>query len=99
MRTYLLEGWFQPGRPTGPAFQQALAAHHQYIGQQVAQGRVLLAGPIPEDPQRGGILVVKSGDIDTFCQADPFVQLGVQTYKITPFRVFDGQAAVKAWAE
>ena len=29
----------------------------------------------------------------------PFVQRGVQRYDVIPFRVFDGQAAVKAWAE
>ena len=34
METYLLEGFFLEGRPTGPAFQDALAAHHQYIAQQ-----------------------------------------------------------------
>ena len=88
METYLLEGFFLEGRPTGPAFQDALAAHHQYIAQQVAAGSVLLAGPVPQDPARGGILVVKT-----------FVQRGVQRYDAIPFRVFDGQAAVKAWAE
>ena len=31
METYLLEGFFLEGRPTGPAFQDALAAHHQYL--------------------------------------------------------------------
>lgn len=50
METYLLEGFFLEGRPTGPAFQDALAAHHQYIAQQVAAGAVLLAGPVPQDP-------------------------------------------------
>lgn len=45
METYLLEGFFLEGRPTGPAFQDALAAHHQYIAQQVAAGSVLLARP------------------------------------------------------
>ena len=29
METYLLEGFFLEGRPTGPAFQDAPAAHHQ----------------------------------------------------------------------
>ena len=93
METYLLEGFFLEGRPTGPAFQDALAAHHQYIAQQVA------AGSVPQDPARGGILVVKTDDVAAFCQADPFVQRGVQRYDVIPFRVFDGQAAVKAWAE
>ena len=50
METYLLEGLFLEGRPTGPAFQDALAAHHQYIAQQVGAGSVLLAGPVPQDP-------------------------------------------------
>ena len=99
METYLLEGFFLEGRPTGPAFQDALAAHHQYTAQQVAAGSVLLAGPVPQDPARGGILVVKTDDVAAFCQTDPFVQRGVQRYDVIPFRVFDGQAAVKAWAE
>ena len=83
METYLLEGFFLEGRPTGPAFQDALAAPHQYIAPQVA----------------AGILVVKTDDVAAFCQTDPFVQRGVQRYDVIPFRVFDGQAAVKAWAE
>ena len=53
METYLLEGFFLEGRPTGPAFQDALAAHHQYIAQQVAAGSVLLAGPVPPGPRPG----------------------------------------------
>lgn len=45
---------------------------------------------MPQDPARGGILVVKTDDVAAFCQADPFVQRGVQRYDVIPFRVFDG---------
>ena len=53
LETYLLEGFFLEGRPTGPAFQDALAAHHQYIAQQVAAGSVLLGRPRAPGPRPG----------------------------------------------
>ena len=87
METYLLEGFFLEGRPTGPAFQDALAAHHQYIAQQVAAGAVLLAGPVPQDLPGAASWWVKTDDVAAFCQADPFVQRGVQRYDVIPFRV------------
>ena len=75
--------------------QQAVAERlTEDIAPQVAAGSVLLAGPVPQDPARGGILVVKTDDVAAFCQADPFVQRGVQRYDVIPFRVFDGQATV-----
>ena len=50
METYLLEGFFLEGRPTGPAFQDALAAHHQYIAQQGPQGPSCWQAPCPRTP-------------------------------------------------
>lgn len=99
MKTYILEGRFLENRPTGQAFQTCLAAHHQYLAKGFADGAILLSGPVTNDKGSGGVIVVKSDDIEAFCQADPFVQAGVQQYRVIAFQLFDGQAGVKAWAE
>ena len=99
MKTYILEGIFLENRPTGPAFQACLEAHHQYLRKGFADGSILLSGPVTNRKESGGVIVVKSDDIAAFCREDPFVQNGVQEYRILEFQLFDGQAGAKAWAE
>lgn len=36
-------------------------------------------------------------DPQDFCKNDPFVQLGVQEYKVVEFKVFDIQEYAKTW--
>ncbi len=98
MKTYILEGIFQEGRPTGPAFQAHLKAHHQYLSQGFADGSILFSGPVTNREDCGGVIVVKSDDIEAFCREDPFVKNGVQTYRVLEFKLFDGQEGAKAWA-
>lgn len=99
METYLLEASSWKAAPPAPPFRMPWPPTTNTSPSRWPAGQVLLAGPVPQDPARGGILVVKTDDVAAFCQADPFVQRGVQRYDVIPFRVFDGQAAVKAWAE
>jgi len=95
---YILEGSFREGRPEGPAFQEALKAHHAYLAGGFQSGRILFSGP--KAVGGGGVIVLKCDEGETpeaFCAADPFVTSGVQEYRITGFRMFKAQPEVEGW--
>lgn len=97
MKQYILEGSFAEGHPTGAAFKEALDAHHAYLQAGFEDGTVLFAGP--KVGGGGGVIVVKSDDIETFCANDPLTTAGVQVYKIIEFKKFSCQESVKSWFE
>ncbi len=97
MKYYILNGTFRPDRPQGPAFREALEAHHAYVRKYVEDGVVLAAGP---KPKGSGIILLKAEDEDwvrAFCAGDPFVQAGVQDYEIIEFKYFTGNACAADW--
>ena len=95
MKLYSLEGSFVEGHPVGQQLKEALAAHHWYLKTGFDNGTILFSGPKAEGG--GGVIVVKSDDIETFCQEDPFVQAGIQTYRVVEFKLFACQDLVKDW--
>lgn len=97
MKLYILEGSFVEGHPTGPAFKEALEAHHKYLQAGFEDGTILFSGP--KVGAGGGVIVIKSDDIETFCAEDPFVKAGVQAYKVIEFKKFACQESVKSWFE
>lgn len=97
MKFYLLNGTFCENKPQGPAFFEALNAHHAYWAEYEQKGMVLIAGP---KMAGSGLLVIKCADqaeVEAMCAADPFVTAGVQTYDIQEFRLFSGCECVKDW--
>lgn len=98
MKYYFFEGTFKPDHPTGPAFKEALDAHHAYLKPFFDDGSVLTSGP--KTAGGGGVMLLKlPDDVDPqdFCKNDPFVQLGVQEYNVVEFNVFDIQDYAKEW--
>ena len=97
MKYYILNGTFRPDRPEGPAFKEALDAHHAYLNPMVASGKILVSGP---KPGGGGIMLLKAEDmaeVQALIDNDPFVIRGVQTYAVTEFMAFNVQPEVKDW--
>lgn len=97
MKYYLLNGTFCATRPMGGDFKAALDAHHAYWQKYVENGSVLIAGP---KMKGSGLLIVKCEDeaaAAALGAGDPFVLAGVQTYEISEFRLFNGNACVKEW--
>lgn len=97
MKYYILEGSFVENHPVGPAFQEALKGHHQYLSGFFADGTILLSGP---KPGGGGVILLKAPDdawVEKFCQEDPFVTAGVQSYRVIEYKMFDAQESVKGW--
>lgn len=95
MKLYILEGSFVEGHPGGEKFKETLAAHHQYLQAGFEDGTILFSGP--KVGAGGGVIVVKSDDIEKFCKEDPFVKAGIQNYKMTEFKMFACQDPVKGW--
>lgn len=77
--------------PKGPAFQEALKAHHAYWAPHMQAGKVLFAGP---KTSGAGLLIFKgenSDEIQKLIEADPFVTTGVAAFvasEFTPFYTF-----------
>lgn len=97
MKYFILNGTFRPDRPEGPAFKEALGAHHAYLDPMVASGKILVSGP---KPGGGGIMVMKAENVEeiqAIIANDPFVVRGVQTYEVTEFMAFNVQPEVKDW--
>jgi hypothetical protein len=77
---------------------QARPAHLQRLQQLQAQGRLLLAGPLPavdsEDPGpagfTGSLIVAEFDDLEAakaWADADPYIEAGVyQHVRVTPFK-------------
>lgn len=99
MKYFILNSTFRPDRPEGPAFKEALDAHHAYLDPIVAEGKVLFSGP---KPAGGGVMVMKAeseDEIQTFIDNDPFVSRGVQTYDVIEFKAFNVLPEIKDWFE
>lgn len=89
---YLAEAVYHDALPcTREALSNALIpAHAAHIRAGLEAGLVLLAGPKAE--RDGGFLVLRSDSreaLDQFLNADPLVVHGVQTFRVTPWKVFD----------
>lgn len=97
MKYYLLEGIFVENHPTGEELKKAMANHFAYLKVGLENGSVLLTGPIPGGS--GGIVIVKSSDIQKFCDDDPVVKEGIQQYRIIEFSSNDYQECLKQWFE
>lgn len=97
MKYYLFDGTFNENRPQGPAFKEALDAHHKYTGALLAKGQILVGGP---KMAGSGFIIVKAEDdaaAEKIAAEDPFVTSGVQTYKISEFKMVLCDDAVKEW--
>lgn len=97
MKYYLFDGTFNENRPQGPDFKAALDAHHQYTGELLAKGQILVGGP---KMAGSGFFIVKCEDdaaAEKIAAEDPFVIRGVQTYKISEFKMVLGDESVKEW--
>ena len=95
MKFYALEGTFSNRLPEESVLQKAIAAHLDYLKIGFATGYVLVSGP--KVGAGGGIIIVKTDDIEKFCNDDPLVQAGIQEYRITEFTLHDCQDFLKNW--
>ena len=97
MKYFVLDGKFKEDRPQGPAFKEALDAHHAYNAEFIAKGDVLACGP---KPGGGGIMIIRAESqeaIEEYAANDPFIKLGVQEYDIKEFNVFAVHEGAAAW--
>jgi uncharacterized protein YciI len=65
---------------------QTRPAHLEWLGEQVAQGRILLAGRV--EAQTGAVLItgdMSAEDADRIIDADPYQQAGVVRYERVSF--------------
>jgi uncharacterized protein YciI len=75
-----------------------LAAHRAWLGEQVACGLVLMAGP--KLPREGGIIVARAAsraELDEALRGDPFAQHGLATYAVAEFVPGVTADALAAW--
>lgn len=97
MKYYLLEGKFVANYPTGNDLEKVLAEHGAYLTNDANKANVLLAGP--KTDKSGGIIIVKSDDIQGFCNNDPLIKHGVQTYHVSEFSVNEYLECLEQWCE
>ncbi len=68
-------------------------AHREYLHEQVAQGKLLMAGPFADDS--GGLIIFEAGDeaeVAAIMANDPFTTNGVfATTEIRPWTLVAGQ--------
>ena len=95
MKYYLLEGTFVENHPTGDILKKAMGEHFAYLKIGLENGSVLLTGPITGGG--GGIVIVKSEDIQKFCNEDPVIQQGIQQYRILEFSSNDYLNCLEQW--
>lgn len=95
MKYYILNASFVENHPTGAELQKEIDAHLEYLESFFKNGTILMSGP--KVGIGGGIVVVKSDDIQKFCNDDPFVKSGIQKYQITEFSLHDCQDSLKTW--
>ena len=95
MKYYALEGSFVEILPDEVELEQAIDAHLAYLKTGFDDGSILVSGP--KVGAGGGIILVKSDDIEKFCSNDPLVKAGVQQYRITEFKLHDCQYEIKEW--
>jgi uncharacterized protein len=65
------------------------AAHIAMVRERLADGRLIMAGALGDDPPHGGLLVFEErADAEAFAQADPYVTGGlVQSWRVEPWQV------------
>ena len=97
MKYYLLEGEFIDNHPTGNDLDKVLAEHGAYLKNDTNKANVLLAGP--KTDRSGGIIIVKSDDIQNFCDNDPLIMHSVQTYHISEFSINEYSEFLEQWCE
>jgi uncharacterized protein YciI len=97
MKYYLLEGEFTDNHPTGDDLNKVLAEHGAYLTNDANKVNVLLAGP--KIDRSGGIIIIKSDDIQDFCYNDPLIKHGVQTYRISEFSINEYSDLLTQWRE
>ncbi|MDO4732891.1 MAG: YciI family protein [Bacillota bacterium] len=88
MKFYLINGSFRPDMPQGPAFKEALEAHHAYWAPYMQKGEVLVSGP---KVGGAGLLLLKcedDADVQAIMDADPFVSGGVAEFVAMEFNPF-----------
>ena len=97
MKFYLVNGTFREDMPKGPAFQEALKAHHAYWAPHMQAGEVLFSGP---KTSGAGLLIVKcSGaeEVQKLIDEDPFVTGGVAVFEASEFSAFYKFPAAEQW--
>ena len=94
---YTLEGSFVENLPEQEKLQEAIKAHLEYLDIGFEDGSVLVSGP--KVGAGGGIIIVKSDDIDKFCSNDPLVKAGIQEYRVTEFKLHKCQDFLTDWFE
>lgn len=97
MKFYLINGSFTENHPTGPAFKEALDAHHAYWAPFMQAGKVLLSGP---KAGGAGIVVfkcVENENVQDIINADPFVVRGVATFEAMEFKPFFKSPIADKW--
>ncbi|WP_198957226.1 YciI family protein [Mycobacterium lehmannii] len=68
-----------------PAEQQAMAAHQEYWEQLLAQGRVVVYGPVADPEGVWGLGVLRADDraeVLAIAERDPSVTAGVNTFDV-----------------
>ena len=96
MKFYFINGTFK-NVPQGPAFGEALQAHHAYWAPFMQAGKVLFAGP---KPTGAGVLVVKcenEEEVKALIAGDPFVTGGIADFEPIEFKTFFKNPAVEGW--
>ena len=96
MNFYFVNGVFK-NVPKGPAFAEALQAHHAYWAPFMQEGKVLFSGP---KPAGAGVLVVKcenEEEVKAMIANDPFVLNGVAEFEPIEFKVFYKNPAAESW--
>ena len=95
MKYYMLEGTFVENHPAGHDLEAILAEHAAYLTNSVNRHNVLAAGPRAD--RSGGIIVLRSDDIQAFCANDPLVRHGAQRYRISEFSINEYLEPIKPW--
>jgi uncharacterized protein YciI len=63
--------------------------HIRMVRERLADGRLLMAGALGDDPPHGGLLVFgERSEAEAFAQADPYVSSGlVRAWRVEPWQV------------
>jgi uncharacterized protein YciI len=70
--------------------RQAMEQHFTYWKGRMAEGKLILAGPVPIDPGTFGILIIRAanlGEAEQLVQGDPSVAAHVTDYEIYPLHL------------
>lgn len=78
-----------PHRDQSPEDQEQIqAAHQRYLFQLKAESKLLVSGPVIDDPVLKGVAIFNTTDIDQvrqLCEGDPAVRAGRLVYEIYPW--------------